>query len=149
MEETEQISCLDIKGLPPGMKHLKRLVEKAATETLREHDVGPHALSITFVGDGEMTRINRASLGRRGTTDVIAFDLSEAGLAYCKVGDIYISLDRAREQAARFKVGRREEIIRLVVHGVLHVIGYRDDTPSRKRRMEARQERTVKKLLNK
>ena len=144
MEESEQMSSLDVRGLPSCPTHLRRTIREAVNSAFREHGVASHAVSITFVSDREMTELNRKALGRKGTTDVIAFDLSEKGLPYAKVGDVYISLDRARASGARFAVSCREEIIRLVVHGILHIIGYMDDTPARRRKMEACQETIVR-----
>jgi len=99
------------------------------------------------VSDRKMAGLNRASLGRRGTTDVIAFDLSELGLPVDLVGDVYVSLDRARRQAADFGVGESEEILRLVLHGVLHTIGYEDGTESRRKKMNEAVEREIALLL--
>ncbi|HLB54085.1 MAG TPA: rRNA maturation RNase YbeY [Gemmatimonadales bacterium] len=103
-------------------------------------------LSITFVGRDRMRVLNRCWKGRRGLTDVLAFPLSVPGGFLA--GDIYI----CRWQAAREARGRRiplaEELIRLVVHGVLHVLGY--DHPEGPGRVTSpmwrRQERLVRKL---
>jgi probable rRNA maturation factor len=104
-------------------------------------------VSITFVSDRQIARLNRRSLGRSGPTDVIAFDLSEAGLPYDLVGDIYISLDRARANGRAFGATFGEEVLRLAVHGMLHLVGHRDDTGARRRRMELVQERMVARVL--
>jgi probable rRNA maturation factor len=143
MEDSEQGSSLDISGLPDSLEPLQSVIERAARELLTEHDMAPFAISISFVGDEEIAGINQSSLGRPGPTDVIAFDLSEDGLPYKTVGDIYVSLDTARENAACCGVGLGEELVRLSVHGILHVIGYLDEEPADKARMEAEQERVV------
>ena len=149
MEGSQPVSTLDLKGLPPGLRHLARRVGAAARTALGVHEVSTYALSITFVNDREIARLNRRALGREGPTDVIAFDLSEKGLPYGVVGDVYISLDRARANSRTFKVSESEEIIRLVVHGILHLVGHKDDTGPRRRRMELVQERMVRRLLDK
>ena len=145
MEDSDQSPSLDIRGLPSRQRRLSQLCRKAARELLAEHDITSYAISISFVDEGEMRRLNRKSLHRSGSTDVIAFDLSEEGLPYAKVGDIYISLDAARSNSERFGVcSEEEEILRLVVHGVLHVIGYEDDSARNKHRMSEIQEGFVK-----
>jgi rRNA maturation RNase YbeY len=149
MEGSQPVSALDVKGLPPGLRHLTRPIGVAVRRAFRAHAVSAYALSITFVNDREIAGLNRRALGRKGPTDVIAFDLSEDGLPYGVVGDVYISLDRARANSRTFKVGESEEVIRLVVHGILHVLGHRDDTAPRRRRMELVQECMVKRLLGK
>ena len=90
-----------------------------------------------------MTFLRRSLPGRDGPTDVIAFDLSEDGLALDRVGDVYISLDSALANSERFGVDRSEELLRLVVHGALHVLGHEDTSSSERRRMEALQEEFV------
>jgi probable rRNA maturation factor len=144
MNKPRKLASIEITGLPPGLKTVQPAVLKAVRAVLRQHGVKHYALSITFVGDRRMTRLNREALGRRGTTDVIAFDLSEQGLPAGTVGDIYVSLDRARHQSAAYGVSLREEVLRLAIHGVLHIVGYRDDTRTARRRMELRQERSIR-----
>ncbi|MFZ1947810.1 MAG: rRNA maturation RNase YbeY [bacterium] len=143
------MKTVDVSGLPRGLGSLEPVVKRAARAVLKDHKLEDYALSITFVGDPEITRLNRTALGKRGATDVIAFDLSEAGSPAGAVGDVYVSLDRARAQSVEYAVGLKEELIRLVVHGVLHTIGYRDRTPAARRRMEARQERAVGRVFGK
>ena len=85
-----------------------------------------HALiSVTFVGSRRIAAMNRKFLGHTGPTDVITFELEPA--AGVVMGDIYISPEVARENAAAAGVGVREELVRLVVHGTLHVLGYTHD----------------------
>ena len=121
-------------------------MEAASRMLFRSHTVESYALSVTFVTDRRIAHLNRQALGRKGPTDVIAFDVSEAGLPYDVVGDIYISIDRARVNSRAFRVNESEEILRLVVHGVLHLVGYSDQGAQAKRRMERAQEIVVKRL---
>ncbi len=83
----------------------------------------PEALiSVTFVTDRISAKMNRDFLGHSGATDVITFELAPTVGAV--VGDIYIAVDIARENARMHRVGVREELVRLVVHGTLHVLGH-------------------------
>ena len=147
MDPSQPADALDLKGLPPRLRHLRQRIATAARTAFRVHAVRTYAVSITFTGDREIAGLNRRFLGRTGPTDVIAFNLSEAGLPYEVVGDVYISLDRARASSKTFKVGASEEIVRLVVHGVLHLVGYRDDGAVRRRKMESVQEEILRKAL--
>jgi len=146
MEEPDQSSSLDIEGLPPELSSLAALLRQAALQTLLEHDVKSYAISISFTGDAEIGALNEERLGRTGPTDVIAFDLSEEGLPIDHVGDVYISVDTALENAGKYSVTLGEELLRLVIHGVLHVLGYTDSDEGDRARMEQVQESMVKRF---
>jgi probable rRNA maturation factor len=81
-------------------------------------------LSISFVSKRAMADLNRRHLGHRGGTDVITFALGRPVPKAPLVGDIYVSPDVVTEQARRFRVPVREELARVVVHGVLHALGH-------------------------
>lgn len=94
-----------------------------ARRVLKAEQVPRAMISITLVSTREMARLNRQHLGHRGATDVITFALGDDGSGVL-VADIYICPDVARVQAREWKVGVREELARLVVHGVLHSCGW-------------------------
>jgi probable rRNA maturation factor len=103
-------------------------------------------LSITFIGRDRMRALNRRWKGRSAPTDVLAFPLrSPAGAL---AGDIYICPWQAARHARALRVPVRQELTRLVVHGVLHVLGYdHPETGDRTRSaMWRRQERYVRGL---
>ncbi|MDH3291030.1 MAG: rRNA maturation RNase YbeY [Gemmatimonadota bacterium] len=79
------------------------------------------SLSVTFLPETEMHHLNASALGRDHATDVIAFRLTHVDRL---AGDIYICPAVARRAAAAERVPAREELLRLVVHGVLHVLGH-------------------------
>jgi probable rRNA maturation factor len=95
----------------------------AAQITLRAEKVKHALISVTLVTAPRIAAINAKHLKHRGATDVISFGFSrERGAPV--VADIYIAPAVAKENARRHGVGIREELVRLVVHGVLHVLGY-------------------------
>jgi rRNA maturation RNase YbeY len=99
-----------------------RLAEVARL-VLRSENVADAMLSITLVSERHIAALNARHLRHRGPTDVISFVFHrEPGDPL--IGDIYISPGVARENAKAARVGVREELIRLVVHGVLHVLGH-------------------------
>jgi len=126
----------------------RRRVAEIARTVLRAEKVRRARLSIAFVDDARISRLNRRHLGHRGATDVISFALSDDA-AEGLVGDIYIAPDVARRNALEQGIPARDELTRLVVHGVLHVIGY--DHPEGAGRyassMWTRQERLVRSLV--
>jgi len=103
-------------------------------------------ISITFLDSAAMAALNEAHLGRAGPTDVIAFNLAEPA---DPLGDVYICPAVAEESAREYGVELREELLRLVVHGVLHVLGH--DHPAGPGREESemfrRQEEILSRLL--
>lgn len=95
-----------------------------ARRVLRSEGIANAMLSIAFISNSAMAALNRRHLGRKGSTDVIAFGLSSTGDSGPVVGDIYIAPAVARANAQRLGLSIREEMARLVVHGTLHVLGY-------------------------
>ena len=98
-------------------------VERVADLVLRAEKVSAAVLSITFVTERRIAALNWNHLQHRGSTDVISFGFAPAAVGAPYTGDIYISPDVARRNAAAHGASVREELLRLVVHGVLHVLG--------------------------
>ncbi|MCZ6917317.1 MAG: rRNA maturation RNase YbeY [Gemmatimonadetes bacterium] len=99
-------------------------------------------MTVTFLSAARMRTLNRKSFDHDRASDVIAFRLPHADEVF---GDVYVCPAEARRSARRYRVPVREELIRLVIHGTLHVLGY--DHPAGESRihssMWARQERYV------
>lgn len=98
----------------------------------------PGTLNIIFCSDEYLYQMNISYLGHDTYTDIITFDLSDEKAVIS--GDIYISIDRARENARSFGVTIPYEIRRLMVHGVLHLAGYKDKTEAQKREMRLKED---------
>ena len=124
-------------------------VREAAVAALNAERVRDAMLSITFVGRAAMSELNRRYLGHHGPTDVISFGLGRLGKRGAVVGDIYICPEIAHDNAKRQGVRMSEEVLRLVVHGTLHVLGH--DHPAGSSRtsspMWKRQERILARVL--
>lgn len=99
-------------------------------------------LSITLVDDVEMTKLNGEWLGRAGSTDVIAFSM---GPEDSVLGDVYIAPDTAARNASGLGVEWKQEMLRLVIHGTLHVLGL--DHPEGEERAESEMFRLQEELL--
>jgi probable rRNA maturation factor len=124
-----------------------RIVEIARV-ALRSERVREARLSIAFVDNRRMALLNRRHLGHRGATDVISFELGRQARGGPLLGDIYIGPEVARRNAIDNGVSLREELTRLVVHGVLHVIGldHPEGDARRHSPMWRKQERLVRSL---
>ena len=118
-----------------------------------ELEIAEVELSINLVGDVEMTRINEDFLQHEGSTDVITFDYSEPETLKMKLGtvgiygELFICVDEALRQAKRFKTNWQSEVVRYVVHGVLHLLGHDDKHAGRRLKMKREENRLVAKLV--
>ena len=99
-------------------------VQRVAESVLRAERVRDAQVSVTFVSDRRMAALNWSHLQHRGATDVISFGFAPVAKGAPLAGDIYIAPGVARRNAIAHGAGIREEVLRLVVHGMLHVIGY-------------------------
>ena len=97
------------------------LVRRAVVTVLEGESVAAAEISVTFLSGQRMRVLNRRLFGLDRATDVIAYDLPHPGIA---VGDIYLCPSVARRTARELNESEKEEMVRLVVHGTLHALGY-------------------------
>lgn len=95
-------------------------------------------LSYIFCSDAFLIDINRQFLNHNTYTDIITFDLSDTRNAID--GEIYISIERVRENAKKLKVEFLDELNRVMIHGVLHLLGYSDKKIKEKQRMREKED---------
>lgn len=81
-------------------------------------------LSFVFCSDAYLLEINKQYLNHDTFTDIVTFDSSEDEDVIA--GDIFISVERIRENASKFSVSQKDELNRVIIHGVLHLCGYYD-----------------------
>jgi probable rRNA maturation factor len=126
-------------------------VAELARDVLRAQKVRDALISITFVDARTIARLNRTHLGHAGPTDVISFQFGRVKRSDPVIGDIYICPKIARRNAAERYASAREEIARLVIHGVLHVLGHDHPEDHRREssRMWRRQEQLVRQWVKK
>jgi probable rRNA maturation factor len=100
------------------------------------------ALSLSLVGDEAMRALNLKYRGRNSTTDVLSFPLDDAPAeAERLLGDVVISVETARRQAADYDAPLQREIYRLLIHGMLHLKGHDHELPAERRVMERAERR--------
>src|SRR3989338_7189337 len=99
-------------------------------------------VSIAFVDVKTMKQLNRAYRGKNGLTDVLSFPLAEGS----QMGELILSYDQARKEAKERKHSVRDEIVFLIVHGMLHLFGHDHERPSDAKRMFPLQERILRNL---
>jgi probable rRNA maturation factor len=141
--------AIDISSSVRRLMVSRARVREAAVAALNAERVRNAMLSITFVGRAAMSEMNHRYLRHRGATDVISFGLGRTGKRGAVIGDIYICPEVARDNAKRQGIPIGEEVLRLVVHGTLHVLGH--DHPVGVSRMTSpmwqRQERILARVI--
>lgn len=116
--------AIDISSTVRRLNVSRARVREAAVAALESERVRDAMISITFVGRAAMSDMNGRYLGHKGPTDVISFGLGRIGKRGAVLGDIYICPEVARDNARRQGVPAGQELLRLVIHGTLHVLGY-------------------------
>jgi len=94
------------------------------------------AVNYVFMSDEELLLVNREYLNHDYYTDVISFPLSSDPIE----GDIFISIDRVRDNATSLHISFLQELRRIMVHGLLHFLGYQDNTPEDKLSMTQKED---------
>ena len=126
-------------------RYLEQIITTLLSDLL---DVKQVELGVTLVAASEMTRLNETFLKHEGSTDVITFDYREPGTSRLKPGsvirgEILVCVQEAILQARRFRATWQQEVIRYVVHGVLHLLGYDDGRVADRRKMKREETRLL------
>ena len=118
----------------------KDLICRSAQKALRGEGVLQGAVDVILVSDNDIKKLHKKWMGKSSATDVITFPIDEEPPIY---GEIYISVDTAKRQAADYNVSLRNELCRLAVHGALHLAGYNDGTPEEREAMHKLENRYI------
>ena len=114
---------------------IKSVIEK------EKHDLGN--LNYTFLSDDSLLKINIEYLKHNTYTDIITFNYNEGKKVN---GDIFISVDRVKENASKFEVSFEEELHRVIIHGVLHLCGYKGKTKADSELMRKKENLSLRQL---
>jgi len=141
-----------------------RLLKNITASLLAELKIKNAELGINLVAATEMTLINETFLRHKGSTDVITFDYAGARAARPSEaktrtrgraaraplsGEIFTCVDEAILQARKYGTRWESEIIRYVIHGILHLLGHDDSRPAARRRMKREENRLLRRLAGK
>ncbi len=109
-------------------------------KVIEQEDKTLHLLNFIFCSDEYLHRLNVEYLDHDTLTDVITFHYAELPLIE---GDIFISIERVKENAGDFNVSFEQELHRVMAHGLLHLCGYRDKTEEEKRVMRKKEDEAL------
>lgn len=132
---------IEINELPPAFVFSKSQLQKIVKAVTTDISLKALSITIIFVTDSYLADIHARYLNDPEKTDVITFNLGEDKIE----GEIYISYERALEQAKLYGVSCEKEIIRLVIHGILHLAGYDDLNKNDRVIMKERENQVVDK----
>ncbi len=151
--------CVRNRSGDSSLKALSHWAQLAAA-VLASENVSAGQLDVAFITSEEIAGLNQEHMGKEGPTDVLAFPIdipatsgqakgdieTVAHLEAILLGDVVINVERANEQAVQFDMPTESEISLLLIHGVLHVLGYDHQEAHDREQMEAK-ERTLLKAV--
>ena len=120
---------------------LKAFIEKA----IKKEGLHIETLQYIFCSDKYILGINKSYLQHDYYTDIISFDLSETKGKL--IGEVYISIDRVKDNTKTHKTSLKEELLRVIFHGALHFCGYKDKKPADIKKMRAQEDKWLKSYL--
>ncbi|MBC8456988.1 MAG: rRNA maturation RNase YbeY [Bacteroidales bacterium] len=141
-EKKIQFFTEDINDQIRERRYLRRGIEQLVRK--KKFQLG--SLNIIFCSDRFLRKFNKTYLHHDYYTDVIAFDFS--GEERILTGEIYISLERVRANAKEYKVTLQNEIARVIIHGILHLMGMEDVTEKLKQKMREEEDKYIQLFIN-
>ena len=119
-------------------------IKKLIVQLFQEEQVSLNRIDYIFCSDEYLLKINKRFLHHETYTDIITFPLSDYNKPV--YGEVYMSVDRIKENANAFKVPYQEELLRVMIHGALHLCGYRDHNPTEKQIMRSKENHYLKQI---
>lgn len=119
----------------------KRIIKKWLTEVIKQEQKILGEISIIFCSDDYLLEVNKTYLSHDYYTDVITFNYNEGEIVS---GDLFISVDRVKENSEQFSVNFEIELKRVMVHGILHLLGHEDKTTKQEKEMRKLEEKALK-----
>lgn len=125
----------------PGKRILRRWLEYA----IREENGVPGAINFVICNDEFLFKMNKKYLKQKMLTDILTFPMAEDGNTVS--ADLYISIDRVRDNSKKYKQQVKKELARVMIHGILHLMGYDDHSDEGKQKMKEKEDLYLKDLV--
>ena len=120
------------------------MIRRAVRQILQDHGVARAQVSVAVLDDAAIAELHARYLDDPEPTDVLSFPLEQS--ASLLEGEVVVSAERAAAVARRYKASPETELLRYVVHGTLHLVGYDDGTRTERARMRAAERRYLRVL---
>src|SRR5581483_756040 len=131
---------------PASLTH-RTLIKEVIRYLFKKEGTSLEQLQYIFCSDEYLLQINQQYLQHNYYTDIITFDLSEKQGGV--IGEIYISIDRVKDNAQNFEVSFKQEMLRVTFHGALHLCGYKDKSPKEEALMRKAEDKYLQYFLSK
>ena len=128
---------LNLTGNESGVVSSEAVIS-AISSVLDGEDKDYNTVSVLLVSDDEIKEVNKKYLGHDRTTDVVTFPLHEKSEPI--EGEIYVSLQTTERNSKTYNNSHSNEIIRVVIHGILHLAGYEDSTSESREEMKKKED---------
>lgn len=138
---------INIENIYPVLKVKKRQIKDIAQTVLSKEGISEAEINIILVDDKYIIQLNHEFLNKEKTTDVISFNLMDNKDGQLE-GEIYANVEQIIRQAGVYHVPFREELSRIVIHGLLHLIGFDDQTGEGKKIMTEQEDQYLEILKN-
>jgi len=116
------------------------IIRRIAELILLNEKITEALVNIVFVDDEFIINLNKEFLHKETTTDVISFTLEKNSEKGFLEGEVYANLEQVRRQAQDYDVSWQNELLRIVIHGVLHLTGYDDQSVEEKKQMTEKED---------
>ena len=124
----------------------KRIITEWIRRTAQAEGYDAGDINYIFCSSEKLLEINRQFLGHDYLTDVITFDYSDLKDSKTVSGEVYIDTETVADNAAQYGITPLHEMHRVIIHGLLHLCGYKDKTPSAASRMRSKENTCLKTL---
>ena len=139
---------INIENICTGVKVKKERISDLAQTVLSNEGVLEAEISIVIVDDEYIIRLNQEYLNKNTTTDVLSFRLTDDTGDKLE-GEVYANIEQITRQVSDYHVLMEDEISRIVIHGVLHLLGFDDQTGEQKKIMTEKEDQYLEILNNK
>jgi probable rRNA maturation factor len=134
-----QFHQIDVKYSLKNKQRLKSWIQ----DSIQAEKRSPGPINIILCSDDHLLLMNQEYLKHDYYTDIITFDYAQESMVS---GDLFISLDRVKDNAIKNSVTTENELQRVIIHGVMHLCGYKDKKSEDKKTMRSKEEKYLKRL---
>ena len=136
MKNSKHSKILFFSEIPSFDFENEEVIDHWLKSVFEQEEVDFHLINIVFCSDDQLLEINQKYLHHDDFTDIITFPLKEDPIE----AELYISVDRVVENAKTYKIEFNRELCRVMVHGILHLIGYQDKDARSKKQIREKED---------